>query len=265
MNILIADDEVLSLELLEDIVRQVMPNADIYTVRKSSEVVPLARKVKIDIAFLDIEMRGQNGIELADELRRIKSNTNIVFVTGYKKYIHDAFTARASGYIMKPVTKEDVVKEMKDLRYPVNTTKNIRIHTFGNFEVFVNEIPVFFGRTRSKEILAFLVDRRGASVSKKEIASTLWEDDDYDRTRQKYIQTLTSEMMKSLYAIGIDDIIIKNYNSMAIDTTKVDCDYFKFWNNDKEALKAYSGEYMVNYSWAEYTNGVLMQHKDSGY
>ena len=67
-----------------------------------------------DIAFLDINMRGMTGVELAKKLKDLCPKINIIFVTGYEEYKGDAMDLRASGYILKPVTKEQIDKELTD-------------------------------------------------------------------------------------------------------------------------------------------------------
>ena len=68
----------------------------------------------------------------------------------------------------------------------VANAKTNNAKTFGNFELFVNGKPVFFAREKSKEMLAYLIDRRGAVVNKKEIMGILFEDREYDRELQGY-------------------------------------------------------------------------------
>ena len=61
-----------------------------------------------DIAFLDVEMAGMSGVELAETLKRYNSEINIVFCTGYGNYRDAAFELHASGYLMKPITPEKI-------------------------------------------------------------------------------------------------------------------------------------------------------------
>ncbi len=58
----------------------------------------------IDVLFLDIEMEGMSGMELARELRLQGSRIQIVFVTGYMDYIAQGYDVEALHYLLKPVT-----------------------------------------------------------------------------------------------------------------------------------------------------------------
>ena len=90
-------------------------------------------------------MRGMNGIEFAKNLKVQNPKLNIIFATGYDEYTKDAFSLHASGYIMKPVTAEKIAEEIEDLRHPMEEKKQqstapvLKVQTFGNFEVYVNE------------------------------------------------------------------------------------------------------------------------------
>lgn len=83
-------------------------------------------------------MRGMNGVELARRLKEINPKMNIIFVTGYSEYAGEAMSLHASGYIMKPVSKAKVEKELADLRFPIIPKNDalLRVQCFGNFDVF---------------------------------------------------------------------------------------------------------------------------------
>ena len=112
--------------------------------------------------------------------------------------------------------------------------------------------PVHFERSRSKEIFAYLVHRRGSSCSTREIAAALFEDEPYDKTQQSYVQTLISAMIKSLKKIGAESAVVKSYNALSVNVDKLDCDYYRFQELDAGAVNAYQNEYMSQYYWADF-------------
>ena len=119
MRILCVDDEPLMLKMLEMAIRDAKPDADITAHKKQADLLEDARKNGCDIAFLDIHMRGMNGVERAKALKEVNPKMNIIFVTGYSEYAGEAMSLHASGYIMKPVTKEKIKQELEDLRFPI--------------------------------------------------------------------------------------------------------------------------------------------------
>ena len=255
MRILCIDDEPLMLKMLESAVREAKPDADISCFRYQEDLLEEAKQNGCDAAFLDIHMRGMNGVELAKQLKEINPKMNIIFVTGFSEYAGDAMKLHASGYIMKPVTAEDVKRELEDLRFPIvpKSSALLRIQCFGNFDVFLpSGEHVHFERSKAKEIFAYLVHRHGSSCTIKEIAAALFEDEPYDKKQQNYMQQLTYSLMKSLKAVGAEAAVVKAFNALAVDPEVLDCDYYRFKELDAGAVNAYQNEYMSQYYWADF-------------
>ena len=169
-------------------------------------------------------------------------------------------TLHASGYIMKPVTPEKVRRELDNLRHPPLPEKNAKllVRCFGNFDVSLPDgIPIHFPRAKSKEMLAYLVYRRGSPCTIRELGAALFEDATYDHKQQVYLQKIASSMMQTLKQHGVACIVQKNYNSIAVDTNAIDCDYYRFLALDPGAVNAYTGEFLSQYTWAEFMSGYL--------
>ncbi len=255
MRMLCVDDEPLMLKMLEMAVKEAKPDADITAFSKQTDLLEDAKKNGCDVAFLDIHMRGMTGVELAKELKAVNPKMNIIFVTGFSEYKADAMDLRASGYIMKPVTAEDVKRELDDLRFPVVPKKNalLRVQCFGNFDVFTPDgSHVKFERSRAKEMFAYLVHRNGSSCTIKEIAAALFEDAPYDKKQLNYMQQLTHTMIKALKAVGAEAAVVKEYNALAVNPDVLDCDYYRFKELDAGAVNSYQNEYMSQYYWADF-------------
>lgn len=260
MKIIAVDDEPLALRGLIQEIKKVLSECDIAGFTNSFDALKILSEdsLKPDVAFLDIEMPGMNGIYLAKKIKDACPKTNIIFVTSYSQYALDAHSLHASGYLMKPILAEDIRKELDDLRKPVSVSfSRVRIQTFGNFDIFVGNTPLAFFRTKAKEVLAYIVSKNGGSVTVAELAAVIWETRDYNRSLQNQMQTMISDMMSTLKKAGVGDIIIKNHNNISLDVTKVDCDYYRFLKGDATAVNAYMGEFMNNYSWAEMITGYL--------
>lgn len=271
MNLIAVDDEKLALKNLIHILEEIFPEELIRGFQDQEEALDCARemveaKQNLEFAFLDIEMYGMSGIELAKQFKDICPTIKILFVTGHDNYALEAFKIHARGYILKPVTKELVEEEIQHIEgYSASERENrkrveehkILVKTFGNFDVFVNQAPLQFSRSKARELFAFLVDRNGSGVNSAEISSILWEDKIYDRNLRSQTQTVISQMIRNLKEAGIENCIIRKWNYLAIDTSKIDCDYYNFLVGDVAAINSYAGEYMSNYSWAEFTTAYL--------
>lgn len=258
MKIIAVDDEKLAVDNISALLRQVEPEAEVLGFTEPEEAFCYLSQNEVDIALLDIEMGAYSGIELARKCKELCPQVNIIFVTGYSQYTMDAFRLHASGYLMKPVRLEDLHAELNNLRHPVSRfTKRVRVQTFGYFEIFVDEQLLKFPRAKCKECLAYLIDRKGARVTYPDLSAVLWEDKPFDRTVQNNTQKVISDMIKTFKEVNLEKIIIRSRRDIAIDTTQIDCDYFAALNGDMVQLNAFTGEYMSNYSWAEFTAGEL--------
>lgn len=262
VKILAVDDSQTALNSLEKIIFEVIPEADIYVCSNGAEASELALSINFDIAFLEIKMHGMNGIELAKYLQKRKPDINIIFVTEYDNYRAEAFEIYVSGYVMKPATHEKIKKEIEHLRFPCvpgfeyvfkTESRRVRVQTFGSFEIFVDDIPVYFSYSKTKEFIAFLINRNGASSTNAEIIAALSEDG--KEIKDSYFRNLRVDLMDTLEKLGCSDIISRGYRSIAIVKDKIECDYYDFLEGKNMSL--YAGEYMLQYSWAESTNGWL--------
>lgn len=245
------DDEKAALYYLEEAIRECLPEEEIVTFDNPTKLLEAFKGRQADVVFCDIEMPVMNGIELAKELTKIREKLNIVFVTGFSEYAMDALNVYASGYVMKPCDVEDVKKALTRLRYPIS--KDVKVKTFGNFDVFVKGVAVKFRSPKSKELLAYLVDREGALVSRMEAAAILYEDD-FSRIIQQQLSHNAKRLQEDLESSGVKGLFNID-NGYSVDLSNVDCDLVSFLKDD-ESVK-YLGEYMEQYSWAEYRKAVL--------
>lgn len=269
MNIIAVDDERLALENLVSAIQKAVPDCALHAFRRVSEMLDFAEKHPCDVAFIDVEMREMTGVEAAEKLKVLRPRINIIFATGYSEYTGKAMEMHASGYIMKPITPEKVKHEIEELRYPLSgpekkatayeseDVKHIRIQAFGNFEIFYDNVPLTFQYSKTKELLAYLVDRRGSLCANAQIMSALWENEDDYMSHNSYMKNLRTDLIVSLEKVGCGDIIVRRRGVLGIVPEKVTCDYFDWCDGKKHALDSYRGEYMSQYGWSEYTHGLL--------
>ncbi|MCL2806290.1 MAG: response regulator [Treponema sp.] len=258
MNIIAVDDERIQLEELEKAIKEVIPDAAVTTFRKPKEALEYAKELKakdssVDLAFLDVEMSGMNGLELAKALKDVNDRTNIVFVTGYSHYAVDAFSVTASDYIMKPVSKDGVLKAMERLRNPIiKNNKRLRVQCLGNFDVFADDKPLRFPRSKAKEIFAYLVSKNGARCSNNEIIAAIWENREDTESLKSQFRQIVADLNQALKAEGFHDVLIKEHGYLAVAPDKFSCDLYDFRKAGSSAGNNYSGKFMMQYSWAEF-------------
>ncbi len=257
MNILVVDDESVAVDGLIRTLHKLLPEADIKGFRTAAEALAEAGRTSFDIAFLDISLSGENGLALAKKITGISPSTNIIFTTGYDEYARDAFSLHASGYITKPVTPDKIRRELADLRRPVaaGRAKVLKVRCFGNFEVFAGDAPLRFRYNKTREMLAYLIDRRGALCATDALCAILWENDDPEQHRS-YLKNLRTDLIEVLDSVGAGSAVVRQWNRIGIVPELIDCDYYQ-WLSGETGAATYRGEYMSQYSWAEMTNGWL--------
>ncbi len=267
MKAMCVDDERI---ILEDIVRLCLSLPQIDGAEgfvKAKDALSFLDKNIVNIALLDISMPDMNGLELARRIKERSPDTEIIFMTGYSQYAVQAFKLRASGYLLKPVTKEMLAEELdyicsKKTQLFANTiSDHIFVHTFGNFDVFVDGKPITFKQSKCKELLAYLVDRQGSTVTRKEAFAVLWDDRLYDRGMQKQLDVIIRNLRSTLKENHIEEIFELERGTMRVCPEAFVCDMYRFFEGDVSAVNSYRGEYMSTYEWANITESYATQIK----
>ncbi|MEG0377344.1 MAG: response regulator [Eubacterium sp.] len=254
MRIIIVDDEPFAIEALEYELETIEDAEIIGTFKNAQEALEFSKKEKSDLAFLDIEMPGIGGFDLAVKLRALVPDIQIIFATGYNNYAEQAFSVDANGYILKPFSKERVEKALAKVRRNKKETKAvIEIRAFGRFDVFKDGEPIVFKSRKAKELLALCVDHRGGQVTMEEACDKLWEDRPYDDKTKKLYRKAVMIASHNLAEAGADDVFKTNRGLCYIDKEKVDCDYYRVIEGCQESMIYYNGEYLFEYDWAEET------------
>ena len=252
------DDEILMLGAL---VKAISASPDISEVTKFSDCEQALAYIQdhpVDVAFLDINMRGMGGLALAERILAVRPDCRIVFCTGYEEYAIPAFKLHASGYLMKPISAEDVQGEIDNIKGVRYREKPITVKCFGNFEVYVKEEKLAFKRLKTKELFAFLVDRKGAGMTAKQICAVLFPDDTDDTKNAAYLRQLVMDLKNALKSVGAENILRHETPCYRVDTSLMQCDYFSYLETGKPE---FHGEYMTQYSWAEETCAMLLFRK----
>ena len=265
--ITLAVDDMLSIaQQISEMMLEIDPEGRHYAGNDPQELLGSVGVIKPDIVWLDIEMPGMNGLEMAANIKQISPDTNIVFVTGFPDYAVDAFGMHVSGFVLKPANPEKLRIEIDNLRRPLppKYDSKVRVQCFGNFEVFVDGRIMKFARSLSKEALAYLIDRRGAGCTVGEICSVLWEDRQADKGLKSQCRVIMASLKSDMAALDIEDILVKNWNTWGVDASKISCDYYDFLQKDSAAVNSFRGEYMAQYSWAEMTVGSLFDITEAG-
>ena len=258
MRVIVVDDEKLILQTEAAMIRKLLPGVEVAAFSYMEDAMEYAGRNPIDIAFLDINLEAHSGIELAKKLQEMHPELNIIFCTGYSEYSLEALELYCSAYLMKPITEEKLKKALSKLRYPVqDKAAGLYISCFGNFEALYDGEPIRFKYAKTKETLAYLIDRCGTLLSNREIMAVLFENDD----KESYMRNIKADLVGTFRTLGIEDALAQEWGKIGIKAEKIRCDYYDYLSGKKEN---FYGEYMTQYSFAEATLARLLQRDGSG-
>lgn len=218
------------------------------------EALSWLEKETADLVLLDAELPDMSGLELAQALRAKYPHLALLFVTAHPQYALDAYAAHPQCYLLKPLTREALDREVNYflLGRTQRDVAHIEVKTFGNFEITVDGSAVSFKRSRAKELLALLVDRQGAGIPRAQAFTEMWEDREYDRPAQKYFDNILASLRATLREYRIGEILELRGGFMRIRPELIDCDRYRFTLGDAQAINEYQGVYMYGYSWASW-------------
>lgn len=193
MNLLIADDENLELKVLEKTVKKhFVDELEIFASSNGREASQICDEVKPDIALLDIEMPGMNGIELAKYIKEKYADCIIIFITAYDRfdYAIEAMHIKAFDYLLKPWKEERLCELIS------TAIENVR--SMQKTDSIVHS---------QKDVIKDYIDRNyKKDISAKDVAGILGYSDVY-----------FSKVFKQLF----DDNFINYLTKIRIDRAKV--------------------------------------------
>lgn len=116
MKILIVDDEMPARDELQYLLEPLCPEATYLTACNGSEAIAIATEQKVDVVFLDINMPGQSGLEVASYLMSLNKVPYVIFATAYSEYAVEAFDLAAVDYLVKPYDERRLDKTVVRVR-----------------------------------------------------------------------------------------------------------------------------------------------------
>jgi two-component SAPR family response regulator len=261
MKAIIVDDEYLMIRKFVRLSEGIEDLLIVGSFENASGAIRFALENSFEAAFIDIAMPGTNGIELAKELRKINKDVIIVFISAYDDYLWDFNKIGGDYYILKPYDKETLEMAMERLRLLLKRQeKEYYIQTFGRFLVMKNGRPLPL-TGKAKEILAFLVTKRGREAGNEEIYSTLWENRPYSNVNMTVYYNALRRLKSILKNEDAENLLISTRRGQMLNTAVADCDYYSWMDDHMKTGLDFKGEFLTEYSWGETILADMMIEK----
>lgn len=257
MHIIYVDDEKPAIDNFRLTVVNFSDIDTLHTFQSGEEALAFAGDHAVDVAFLDMEMPGLHGLELAQRLKNLNCDIRVIFVTAFSQYALDAWKIDATGYLLKPYSATDIHKELNKCIYKVLPSNRVVIKTIPSFSVTVNGTPLYIAGAKLREMLALLVDRGERGLTMGEAIACLWPERAADPKTQSLYRMTWKRLTEVLESAGIGDILTTSENRRYLRVNQVDCDLYRILAGDQQTKKKYCGTYLEEYTWAEERNAQL--------
>lgn len=218
----------------------------------AEDVIEFTKSHQYEIAFLDIELPGINGVECAKKLREKMPKLLIVFITAHDNYIRESNQMGGDDYLVKPYSEAAIQATMEKMRFLVKRQKkNVYVEMFGRFVIKKDNIPIPL-RGKTKEILALILVKRGKEISNEEIYSIIWENREYSNENMKVYYNALKRLKDNLKKYNIENIIISTTRGQMANMDMFDCDYYLWLEHRNDNQEQFEGEFLTEYTWGEY-------------
>ena len=272
----LVDDEQLALQHMKKKLGELGTVEVISTFSNAESFLIDMEQLDFQVVFLDIEMPGLNGLDLARIIKEWNKEIYIVFVTAYRDYAIQAFELHSIDYLLKPILKYRLEKTVIRIQEQIQLTEKspapvepalpiLTVNCFDEFIAYFQDEPVKWKTAKSKELFAFLVSNLQTYINRDTIIDQLWPEHDYKKAKIQ-LHTSMSHLRKTLDSIGYEQVIIFSNQSYALELDTLQCDAIELENMilqqpevNPENIQAferivqqYTGDYMEknSYEWA---------------
>lgn len=235
MKVLLVDDEPAMLLAMKLMLSRIEGVELAASFRSGREALDFVKDAELDIAFLDIEIGGDNGLELARALRKVRSDVAIVFTTSHAEYALDAYDVYPLDYMVKPISAKRLAETIDRAASLSRSSSDaaaalpsdrLTVRGFGCFEARSAAGTVRWISKKSMELFAYLLMHQGRSVSKQRILEAIFPNMPLKNSEQ-YLNTAVYQLRKALSEHGCKEIVVKTQEQYHVDLAQVDVDFIQ--------------------------------------
>ncbi|QMV40964.1 response regulator [Cohnella cholangitidis] len=275
MKILIVDDEPAMLLAMKRLLSKMEGVELVGSFRNAADVLEFVRNEDVDLAFLDIKIAGDDGLELARHLREVRADLEIVFTTSHADYAIQAYDVYPLDYMVKPISRNrlaQTIARASDKRSASSedpgdrASLRLTVRGLGCCEASSKQAGnVKWISKKSMELFAYLLVHRGRSVAKSRILADIFPEMP-PKNAETYLNTAVYQLRKALSPHGFKEMVLSANEQYRVDLAQADIDFIQFEqgvealseiqaSNEATAIdleKRYAGELFEDkpYEWA---------------
>ncbi len=275
MKVLLVDDESAMLLAMKILLTKMEGVELIGAFQSANAALEFMEGKEVDLAFLDIEIAGDSGLELARRLRAMHSGLDIVFTTSHTEFAMQAYDVYPLDYMVKPILRtrlsQTIARAIANRRTPSaqndeNAGNRLSIRGLGCFEASGRQTgSVKWISRKSMELFAYLLIHQGRSISKMRVLDELFPEMPF-KNAEAYLYTAVYQLRKALSEHGCKHMVVSAQEKYRVDTDGVDIDFIQFQqhveafdeintSNAREAVQLeqqYTGELFdgASFDWA---------------
>lgn len=240
MKMMIVDDEPAMRLTIEQMVKR-MDDVEAEIVGSfadAAEAIAFVKEQQADLAFVDIQIAEDNGLELARMLREIHADLDIVFITSHREFALDAFEAYPLDYIVKPISKQRLAQtvtracEKRQARHKPSSEQpavsRLSVRGLGSMRAFSGHAgEVKWLSRKSQELFAYLLMYRGESAGKGQILKDIFPERSL-KSAETYLHTAVYQLRRALAPHGLKEIVRTANEQYRLELNHVNVDFIEF-------------------------------------
>lgn len=244
MKVIIVDDEPIMLLAMKRMLSSMEEVELVGSFQNAAEASEFIGDRHVDLAFLDIQIATDDGIELARHLRLTHPELDIVFTTSHSDYAMAAYDVYPLDYMVKPISRQRLTQtitraiqrrgasanannQLLDANTDANKSR-LKVRTLGCLEASSAEQGIVkWSSKKSEELFVYLILHRGQSVAKMRVIEDLFPDTPY-KNGEVYLHTVVYQLRRALNPHGFKEILISGQERYRIEMSQLDVDFIQF-------------------------------------
>lgn len=238
MNVLLVDDEPAMLLALKMLLTRIEGVTLVGSFRTAAEALAFAESAKVDVAFLDIQLAEESGLELARSMRANDAGLDIVFTTSHTEFSMQAYDVYPLDYMVKPISRKRLAQTLARAAAKRSATADpqeqdtserapLGVRGIGGLQAVSRQGgEVKWISRKSKEVFAYLLACRGRPVHRSRMIEDIFAHLPL-KNAESYLNTAVYQLRKVLAEHGFKDVIHCVHEKYRLDLEQIDADFIR--------------------------------------